>query len=685
MARTTPKVELPFRGAGLVAMALAALGVVGAGCSSTDRVMSRPVAEGEAGAAAAPRAEVAVVTPDDGIAETLEDAGDDVKVIHAHLTTLANPWFEGRAPGTAGIERAAAYIEDYFVTFGLEPAFPEVITAPGGEEVIEANRLFRQEFSAPGDTVVNDARASWSVESEGEERELVWEDDFNPMAFGANGEVEGGLVFAGYAIGEGPEDYSSFGPHDDLTGKIAIVLRFEPMSGSGRSLWSDNDSWTYRAGLMPKMEAVVERGAAGVILVNAPGADDSRMSRLMSVQESSRIGSLEAPVIMLTTDAADDLVRAADVEGRSLMELRRLADSGEAKSIELPRARFRMTVDTEKSQIPTENIGGVLRGRGNLADEYIVIGAHYDHIGFGVGRSTRSPDHRGEVHAGADDNASGTSGLLLLAQRLSERYEELPDHANARSILFLAFSAEEMGLLGARHFVRSPSIDLSRVQAMLNMDMIGRLRSKQGLEISGAGTGDRMRGLIEPIVARSGINASIRESGAMPSDQAAFLEVDVPVLGFFTGTHREYHTVHDVGSTVNFAGAAAVARLVGEIAFALATTDERLAYHAISGGRGQTGSLRGVTVRLGIAPGDYADDTPGVLVGSVSPDTTAAQGGMKAGDRIIRWGGEELADVQAMMGRLAGHKPGDKVTVVVLRDGQEVPLELVMQPRSGAR
>lgn len=630
----------------------------------------------------------------DSIAGRLESLGPVGRAFHAHVTTLSNPYFEGRGPGTVGIERAAEYLEFYFETYGLTPAFEGVQTTPDGSEIITPSGSFLQPFEVQGKTLVEEAQFSWRAGSRG--ADLAFPSDFTPLGFSGNGSLDLPLAFVGYSIAGGPDGYATYEVDTDLTGKIALILRFEPMDDRGRSRWSEDRGWSGAASLLAKLDAAEKRGAAGFILVNPPGADDPRADELMTVENSSFRFSAEQPAVMLSTDTADAMVRAMDPQGRSLMELRRLADQ-RGGVIDL-QGRARINVDLEQERIVTSNVGAVLPGKGDLADEYLVIGAHYDHLGYG-GRGSRSPQARGEIHAGADDNASGTAGVLILAGELARAYDDMPEDADARSVLFLLFSAEEMGLLGSRHYVEEPSVTLSRINVMFNMDMIGRLDDE--LEINGVGTAE---GLADLVAAVADGDADIRiaadrggqvgmdlpittnDSGYAPTDQTSFVRENIPVLGFFTGLHTEYHTVNDVASTVNHEGAVRVLALVERLAYSLATDPVKLTYvetrpQMRTGG--DTG--RQAPVRLGVMPAGYGDDAAGVGVGEVFEGTTAAEGGVKKGDRIIRWGGQPLAGPGDMMAKLRDHQPGDKVKIVVLRDGEEVELDLTMQAREGER
>lgn len=670
-----------------------AAAVVGACSGGSGESRSRPVATGaeapERGSAqtqSVERAESrgAVASParagrdtatanDYSISRLLESHGADVIAFHEHVVTLANPFFEGRSPDTRGNALAAEYIRFYFDQIGLEPPFPGE-ESPGGSV---GSYAFEQPFTVPGDLEVRLAEASWNGRGGGVT--LSEGEDFTALGIAGTASTTGKVVFVGYSIEDGESQYSSYNDDDDLTGKIALMLRFEPMDNSGDSRWARFGRWSNAAGLNNKVEAAVKRGAAGVILVNPPGANDPRATRLETVS-STRVGSgLSIPAVMLTPEAADRFVREADPEGRSLMELRILADRGELKgplALGAGEATFSMATEVERLRLDTVNVGGVLRGRGSLADEWVVIGGHYDHVGYGHVGGARATNI-GKLHPGADDNASGTAGIIMLAEMLSARYAAMSEHEVARSVLFLAFSAEEMGLLGADYFVKNAIIPADSVTLMINLDMIGRLQNNE-LEVSGVGSGKGFMDILRPIFDASGMRVRTSESGVGPSDHAIFYRAGVPVLHFFSGVHPDYHQPADVSYKVNFEGGVRIIRLVEQVALELATRPDKLVHNETQS-RQQTGNRARAGVRLGIAPGMYGDDKPGVMVGEVYPNTTASEAGMLSGDRIIRWGGEELADVMGMMERLQNHNPGDKVEIIVERDGNEVTLLLTMR------
>lgn len=599
-------------------------------------------------------------------ADLFDATNPDTRLYASHLATLSNYFFEGRAPGVRGNELAQDYIQFYFERAGLQPAFGDSAS----------NASFRQPFTVSGDVKVTAQEASWK--SDTATSTLTPDDDFSVLGVTGNKTVSGPLVFVGYSIPDGPDGYSSYTPHDDLAGKIAVLFRFEPMTAEGKSRWQDVSGWTHNAALLPKIRAAEERGAAGVILISPPGADDPRAGKLQTTSETRFGRPISIPAIMLSDDAASKLLAAADTDHRSIQQLRALADAdGPHAPIDLPNATITINAGIETLQIPTANVAGVIRGKGSLADQYVVIGAHYDHLGYGHFGSRGGPEADGHIHPGADDNASGTAGILFLADRLSNHYAKLPTDANARSIMLIGFSAEESGLNGSRKFVETPPIATSQIYAMINMDMIGRLRDK--LEVGGVGTAADLEAILQPHVTRAGITVQTSKSGQGPSDHASFYSADIPVLFFFTGLHEQYHMPTDTFDTINYTGGARIANLVGDVALTLASRAEALPF--TSTGTRQMGSLRGSRVRLGIAPGAYGDDKTGVLVGEVYPETSAAKAGIQKGDRIIRWAGEELVDVQDMTNRLSNHKPGDIVDMVVVRDGKEIPVRVTMLAR----
>lgn len=611
------------------------------------------------------------------VAQILEDLGPVARSWYQHVMTLSSPFFEGRAPGSAGMDRAADYVEFWFRRQGLRPAF--------GEE--NASDAFRQVFSIPGGR----ARITRSIMSF-DGRDLESGRDFTILGNSGSGSVAGALAFVGYAIDDGPDGYTSFsGESDDLSGRIAVMFRYEPLDGEGRSRFT-NRRFSRHSAMAEKMAAVASRGAAGVIVVNPPGAlfaDDG-----LEDAPSGRFGeTLAIPVVQATPTAVSNMLRELDPEGGTLADWRAIADEGGHGVMPMaagPRsmeARVRLDAGLERGTRRTANIGGILPGRGALADEWVVIGAHYDHVGFGDVAGVS--ENRGRLHPGADDNASGTAALIELAPLLAAMYEEDSERP-LRSILFLAFTAEESGLIGSRHYVEHPTLPAGGVNLMLNLDMIGRLRSDT-LAVGGFDSAAGLLDMIRPELESSGLKIVADGNPRGPSDHASFFGSGIPVLYFFTGTHDVYHQPGDFGWTVNPRGAAKVIDLVRKVAWKAVSESDRLVFgpgdpvardgEASRPDAAPPSSGRGyASVRLGIRPSMGGGDSFGVRVERVSEGTSAAEGGIRAGDLIIAWGGEDLIDVMDMVERLREHRPGDVVPMVVLRGEIEIDLEIVMKP-----
>ena len=490
----------------------------------------------------------------------------------------------------------------------------------------------------------------------------------------ASAKFTGPVTFAGYAIEDGKDGYTSFGASDDFTGRAVMFLRYEPLDGDGRSRWAER-RFSPSAAVSPKMDSVAARHASAIIMVNPPEARDGK--RNLETSATSRFGArLDIPVIQMSTEEADKFIKAADSQGRSLLELRKLADNGAVRPFAL-KDSVTVSVDAEMSDgtIQTDNVGAVLRGKGSLADQWVIVGAHYDHVGFG--EYGADPSNRGILHPGADDNASGTAAMLCTAKELSEYYRGKESPADMRSVLFMAFSAEEIGLDGSDFWTKHPTLKNEQVQVMINLDMVGRMRNDE-LAIAGTGTAKDFMTLLRPVFEASDLTVRADPSGRGPSDHASFYRAGIPVLFIFTGTHGDYHKPTDRGHTVNPEGAVKVIELVDDLAKLLATVPEKLEFSSTEG-IATPGRRTGARVRLGVMPGYGNTGAEGVNIEGVSADTSAAQAGIKTGDLLIGWNDEILTGPADMMERLREHSPGDVIKIKLKRDGQELVLSVTLR------
>jgi Zn-dependent M28 family amino/carboxypeptidase len=322
-----------------------------------------------------------------------------------------------------------------------------------------------------------------------------------------------------------------------------------------------------------------------------------------------------------------------------------------------------------------------LRGKGALAEELVIIGAHLDHLGMGEFGSRSGP---GELHPGADDNASGSAAILMLADKLKAEYDAMPQGAEARSILFILFSGEESGLHGSHFYVNNPPYALADTALMINFDMIGRIQNRR-LQIGGTASSAGLLELVQAQTGNSELEVVIPEGRGGGSDHLPFMQKKVPYLfGAIADFHDDYHTPRDVASKINRVDAVRTVHLFRDIALAAATAPDGFRYlepvaEAVGGPRSV--SLGEMKVRFGAMPGNYDDSEPGIAIAGVTPGGSAETAGIQTGDRLLRWEGQKIVGVMEWMEFMVKHKPGDKVKVGVVRNGEEITIEVTLQAR----
>lgn len=590
------------------------------------------------------------------ISDAILTVGEDVKLYNEHLTTLASPYMMGRVPGSEGMERAREYCAFTLAQAGLEPAFPSEEGTPFSS--------FYDPFELGG---------SWKVTDELialDGLELQADEDYVFTGLGRDGTVSGDMVFVGYSIDNGPDGFDSFNGVEDLQGKVAVLFRFEPVDGEGEALWGDG-SWSALASFNNKLRGLNERGAIGAIIINPPGTTDQRANRLSRF--SSGGGGAEFPVFMMTPDAGESFVAAAGFDHMGLLELRQHADAGD-KVIFSDRS-VSLVGSGERTPVSAANVGGVIHGSGALKDEWIVVGAHLDHLGMGYFGSRTGP---GKLHPGADDNASGSAGVLLLAEKLTQMSEGI--EGDRRSVLLMLFDGEESGLNGSRHYVNDPIVDIENHAMMFNWDMIGRIEDEK-IVVSGLDTGTGMREFFTPMFSDAGLEVRAPENMSGASDHTSFYRANVPVVfSHIDGLHADYHTPEDTSDKINRVGATKAVLLFADMVNGYASYPTRFEYAETSSQQASR-SMGDIKVRFGIMPASYSEDEPGITIGDVTAGGSAAEAGVIAGDRLVRWDGQKLTDIQGWMELLSKHEPGDTVKVGVYRDGKELTMEVTLQAR----
>ncbi|MCA1803435.1 MAG: M28 family peptidase [Rhodothermaceae bacterium] len=552
--------------------------------------------------------------------------------LRSHVYYLASEELKGREAGSPEEAVAANYIADHFEAFGLIPA---------------GDNVYLQEFSFTRGVRQQPGRVfleSTGVRINAEEG-LV-------MAWGISGSgmATGRLVFAGYGIKDTEGGYDEYRPVD-VSGKIVMIMRGDPESDEG----ADN-----RDIIRERVRLAEDHGAAAVLLTVPSHYEGTQP--LLPLRYDRLAAAASIPVLQLTRETARILMQYAAFD-LDFMESE-IIRSGEPVSVETDMP-VRVVVDLATERRVARNVIGLVEGTDD-PERYIVVGAHYDHLGLGEHASLYDgPEPR--IHTGADDNASGTAGLLELAHF----YAENPPRY---SLLFLAFSAEEMGLLGSEYFMVNPVVPVENILAMINMDMIGRLTDGQ-LAIFGTGSSDIWDELIGGI-SIEGIKVRMSDSGTGNSDHTSFYLREIPVLHYFTGTHAEYHRPGDLPDLINYGGLVSVLSHVAQVIGGIngyEPDDITFAGTARAPAMNAPG-----TVTLGVIP-DYSYEGDGFRISGVTPGRAGDLAGFRSGDILIAFNNARIADIYDYMRLMREFHPGDKAVVTVLRDEEEIGLTVVFE------
>ena len=563
---------------------------------------------------------------------------------------LSRDEMKGRGDGSPELDQAADYIADQFRRAGLHPAG-------------DANTYF-QNFEVTTGAVLGPRNG---LEIAG--KRLKIGDDFVPIVFSDTAEFEGPLVFVGYGITApeyGYDDYTGV----DAKGKIAIVLRFEPQETDPKSVFAGTD-FTAHASLVSKAINARLHGAKGIVFITGPLNHD--YEEVGPVARREQYGDLGIPAVHSKRAPIADIFKTI---GKNLATVQSTIDTNlRPQSFDLLGVRARIATDVVRTRKAVKNVIGALPGSDPvLGNEWIVVGAHYDHLGLGD-RNSLAPSQIGQVHHGADDNASGTAGVMELA-----RLAQIGRPRWKRSVLFMAFAGEEIGLLGSSYFTNHPTVPIADIDSMLNMDMIGRL-SNNRLFVGGVGTSPGYRSMLDELDKIAGLNIVYSESGYGSSDHTSFNVKKIPVLFFFSGLHSDYHKPSDTADKINAEGAIKVLSLVYLTMDRLATERQRLVYNEVlapqAAARGAGG---GYGPYFGSIP-DFRDDIKGVLFADIQNNSPAAKAGLKAGDVMTEFDGKTILNLNDYAYALRSKKPGDVVAVVVKRDGHDIRANVTLEAR----
>ncbi len=565
--------------------------------------------------------------------------------IQDHINYLASDKLEGRFSGSEGERLAGDYIAKEFNSYGLKTMFGD---------------SYFQEFDFTSDIELGDNNKV-TLSFNGKEYNLTLNEDFVTAPFSGNKNLEGNLVFAGYGISTDKLQYDDFAGID-VKDKIVIVMRYNPDNDSTKS---EFDAFS---ALRRKASTAKEKGASGVILVNGFKPDDE--DDLIEFRYDRSSGIEDFPVVHIKRDFIDKLLADNKIDLKSIQE--EIDSTKKPKSVDLKFGSVKLSTDVIYNSGIGRNVVGWIEGSDTkLKNEYIVLGAHYDHLGYGkVGSLYRGDEVL--IHNGADDNASGTTGLLELAQKFSADPSQLK-----RSVIFMAFSGEELGLLGSIHIVNNSPVNVENIAAMLNMDMIGRMNEDTVLNVIGAGTSTNFKDLLTE-KNTYGFNLSFTDDGFGGSDHQSFTNKNIPVMFFFTGTHSDYHKPSDDADKINSEAQTKIVKYVHDVALSLINIDEKPDYVVVKREAPRAGY--GGKVYVGTVP-EFGYEGKGFKLSGVSEGGPAQLAGLQGGDIMIKFGEKDLENIYDFMYAMSEFSPGDEVDVVVLREGEEKTFTLTLQSK----
>jgi aminopeptidase YwaD len=557
-----------------------------------------------------------------------------VKELQDEIKYLSSDSLKGRQTGTEGDSLAAEFIKSKLASYGLTP-----LSGDGFQRFKVTKRVL------PGkdnNLSVND-------------KNFTSEKDFIPLAFSSNGELESEVIFAGYGFNINGDslkwnDYNGI----DVKGKWAMILRADPETDKNKSPFIPFSPDRDKAVLAKDM------GAAGVLFVSGPVYDSQDTFESLN-SEGFSVG---IPVLRIKREVADIILSKSKQTTEALEK--KLNETRKPSSFST-KVTIKAKADILRESANTRNVAMVLPGEDEvLKNEYIIFGAHFDHLGMGgPGSSSRAVDTIA-VHHGADDNASGVAMMLELAEKFSKT-----TGSHKRSIICIALTGEEEGLLGSKYFTNDPGIDLSKVNAMINLDMVGRLTDTSNLQIFGVGTATGLKELIYSKTDTSLIKLTLLDEGYGPSDHSSFYLKNIPVLFYSSGAHLDYHTPADTWDKINYKGMVKISDMVFSVAEDLATSAARLQFKESGPKVTQVRTGRGKGVTLGIMPDFAGVIKNGLRADFITPGKPAALGGMLKGDIITFINAKPVNNIEDYMFRMKQLKHGQTISVEVLRNGKK--------------
>jgi Tol biopolymer transport system component len=613
---------------------------------------------------AAPKSAEREAVPSTSSSAGTTDPGSSAEItagdLRKQIEWLADEKREGRMTGSPGAQETAKWLAHYFQENGLK-SFAENYALPF-------------QFNAGERVVVEKTRLEISGADPKSPAMAKLDSEFRPLAFSENGEANGDVVFAGYGLvvpGEGAARYDSYAGLD-VKDKIVLILRYVPegVDAARRAQLNRYSGLRYKAMLAR------ERGAKGVLVVTGPNSPNA--GQLLALNNDNTNASSEIVAASISASIADSLLAPT---GKSLKELQTALDQENPHAeggFVLPSVNVKLGCGVEHLKKMDSDVVAYLPPAAGT-DEYVVVGAHYDHLGRGGTSSLERSGEENKIHPGADDNASGTAWTMELAAALAKERTEHPEKFR-RGVIFTLWSGEEIGIIGSAAFCEKPPVPLEKIAAYVNADMVGRLRENK-LTLQGVGSSHGWRKLIEKRNVAAGFNLTLQDDPYLPTDVTSFYPKNVPVLNFFTGAHDDYHRATDTADKINYEGLDRITKFAEQLVLELVQTPERLDLAKVERTTPDGGGRETLRAYLGTIPDYTSSDVKGVKLSGVRGASPAEKAGLKGGDVIVEFAGQKIANIYDYTYALDAVKIGVPVEVVIERAGKRVTLSVTPEAR----
>ena len=558
------------------------------------------------------------------------------KEIQHSINYLASDKLEGRYTGSEGEKLAYEFITDVYQQAGLVPLF-------------DGSYIQAFPFVASLKLTENNS-LTFELNNYELKPKLQLQYVTSPISGTAN--INSGLVFVGYGISAPDLKYDDYAGID-VKGKTVVILRYNPEGDNPHSEFNKYSQYRYKA------KVAKEKGAAGIIFVTGYYPKDN-VDKLMNLTYDGAAGLDSIAIVQVKRNIVSDLFKSENINLEDYQK--KINDTKQPASFIFKNVKVKLNTGVKEIMGQGHNIAGYIEGSDpDLKYHYLVIGAHYDHWGWG-GSGSLYRGSEPKIHHGADDNASGTAAVMELA----EKFESIKDQLK-RSIIFMAFSGEELGLLGSSYFTEHSPVPIDKIDAMINLDMVGRLNTDKDLIVYGTGTSSNWKEILNEFNKNYSFKLTFHDEGYGPSDQSSFYAKNIPVLFFFTGTHPDYHRPTDTSDKINSAGEVSVTKYVYQVAESIDENPQKPNYINVPRKEGGRMAFR---VYVGTIP-DYASQVDGLKLTGVSEGGPAQKAGLQGGDIIIEFGGKKISNIYDYTYALGDFSPGDIVDVVVLRNGEK--------------